>query len=80
MQERCIEQKLMPSLFAKLLEGKSIDGLVMNVNFGGGVALVAVVTSVDVGFNAAIIASTVEKKKEDEKEESDDDMGFSLFN
>merc|ERR1712216_396528 len=55
-----------PTLFAKLLERKSIEDLITNVG-GGGAA------------PAAAAAAAEEEKEESEEEESDDDMGFSLF-
>ncbi|KMZ74792.1 60S acidic ribosomal protein [Zostera marina] len=64
-----------PSLFAKLLEQKNVEDLIMNVGSGGGGAAVTVS---DPSAGAAA-APAVEEKKEEEKEESDDDMGFSLF-
>ncbi|CAA6655881.1 unnamed protein product [Spirodela intermedia] len=67
-----------PSLFAKLLEKRSVDDLIMNVGSGGGGAPVAVAAP-SAGGGAAAAAAPVEEKKEEPKEESDDDMGFSLF-
>ncbi|XP_021277836.1 60S acidic ribosomal protein P1-like [Herrania umbratica] len=68
-----------PSLFAKLLEKKSVDDLITNVGSGGGGASVAVAASSGAGAGAAAAAPAAEEKKEEPKEESDDDMGFSLF-
>ncbi|KAG5563584.1 hypothetical protein RHGRI_006130 [Rhododendron griersonianum] len=67
-----------PSLFAKLVEKKNIEDLIMNVGSGGGAAApVAVVAS---AAPAASVAPAAEEKKEEAKEESDDDgLGFSLF-
>ena len=62
-----------PTLFAKLLERKSIDDLITNVG-GGGAAPAAAA-----GGAAAGGAAAEEEKEESEEEESDDDMGFSLF-
>ncbi|KAL9663244.1 hypothetical protein QQ045_028083 [Rhodiola kirilowii] len=67
-----------PSLFAKLVEKKNIEDLIVNVGSGGGGAAVAVSTSGGAA-PAAAAAPAVEEKKEEPKEESDDDMGFSLF-
>lgn len=65
-----------PSLFAKLVEKRNVEDLIMNVGSGGGAAPVAVAAS---GGAAAPVAEEKEEKKEEPKEESDDDMGFSLF-
>ncbi|XP_058201390.1 large ribosomal subunit protein P1-like [Rhododendron vialii] len=64
-----------PSLFAKLVEKKNIEDLIMNVGSGGGAAApVAVVAS------AAPAAPAAEEEKEEAKEESDEEgLGFSLF-
>ncbi|CAA6663165.1 unnamed protein product [Spirodela intermedia] len=67
-----------PSLFAKLLEKRSVDDLILNVGSGGGGAPVAVAATAG-GGAAAAAPAPVEEKKEEPKEESDDDMGFSLF-
>ncbi|KAA8542566.1 hypothetical protein F0562_023718 [Nyssa sinensis] len=69
-----------PSLFAKLVEKRNIEDLIMNVGSGGGGAAVAVAAPSGGGSVAAApAAAAVEEKKEEPKEESDDDMGFSLF-
>ncbi|XP_078448388.1 large ribosomal subunit protein P1-like [Wolffia australiana] len=70
-----------PSLFAKLLEKRSVEDLILNVGSGGGGAPVAVAapSAAGGGAAAAAAAAPVEEKKEEPKEESDDDMGFSLF-
>ncbi|KAA8540093.1 hypothetical protein F0562_026785 [Nyssa sinensis] len=69
-----------PGLFAKLVEKRNIEDLIMNAGSGGGGAAVAV-TAAPGGAAAAApaAAAAVEEKKEEPKEESDDDMGFSLF-
>uniref|UniRef100_A0A7N0R9H9 60S acidic ribosomal protein P1 n=1 Tax=Kalanchoe fedtschenkoi TaxID=63787 RepID=A0A7N0R9H9_KALFE len=67
-----------PSLFAKLVEKRNIEDLIVNVGSGGGGAPVAVAASGGAA-PAAAAAPAVEEKKEEPKEESDDDMGFSLF-
>ncbi|PKA47672.1 60S acidic ribosomal protein P1 [Apostasia shenzhenica] len=69
------------SLFAKLLEKRNIEDLMLSVGSGGGGAAVAVAAPVAGGGGAAAqeAAPAVEEKKEEPKEESDDDMGFSLF-
>uniref|UniRef100_A0A5B7A3H0 60S acidic ribosomal protein P1-like n=1 Tax=Davidia involucrata TaxID=16924 RepID=A0A5B7A3H0_DAVIN len=67
-----------PSLFAKLVEKRNIEDLIMNVGSGGGGAAVAVAAPSG-GAAAAPAAPAAEEKKEEPKEESDDDMGFSLF-
>ncbi|KAL2892444.1 60S acidic ribosomal protein P1 [Bienertia sinuspersici] len=65
-----------PSLFAKLLEKKNIEDLILNVGAaGGGAAPVAAVA----GGNGAATAEQKVEEKEEEKEESDEDIGFSLF-
>ncbi|XP_022734004.1 60S acidic ribosomal protein P1-like [Durio zibethinus] len=70
-----------PSLFAKLLEKRNIDDLIMNIGSGGGAAPIGVTASpgADAGGAAAVAAPALEEEKVEEKEESDDDMGFSLF-
>ncbi|XP_043687773.1 60S acidic ribosomal protein P1-like [Telopea speciosissima] len=69
-----------PSLFAKLVEKRNIEDLIMNVGSGGGGAPVAVAAPSGGGGGAAQAAApAAEEKKEEPKEESDDDMGFSLF-
>ncbi|KAH9606705.1 hypothetical protein KSS87_003770 [Heliosperma pusillum] len=66
-----------PSLFAKLLEKKNVEDLILNVGAGGGAAPVAAVGG---GGGAAPAAEEKkEEKKEEVQEESDDDMGFTLF-
>ncbi|KMT20212.1 hypothetical protein BVRB_1g002180 [Beta vulgaris subsp. vulgaris] len=66
-----------PSLFAKLLEKKSVEDLIMNVGAGGGAAPAAAVAGG--GAAAAPAAAEKEEKKEEPEEESDGDIGFSLF-
>ncbi|WOK97897.1 60S acidic ribosomal protein P1 [Canna indica] len=70
-------------LFAKLLEKRSVDDLILSVGSGGGGAPVAVSAAPAAGADAAAAAAAAapaaEEKKEEPKEESDDDMGFSLF-
>ncbi|KAL6857165.1 hypothetical protein ACP4OV_018547 [Aristida adscensionis] len=66
-----------PALFAKLLEKRSVDDLILSVGSGGGGAPVAAAAAPAAG--AAAAAPAAEEKKEEAKEESDDDMGFSLF-
>ncbi|GAB2271878.1 hypothetical protein Dimus_006707 [Dionaea muscipula] len=69
-----------PSLFAKLVEKRSVEDLIMNVGAGGGGAPVAVAAAPAAAGGAAPAAEEKkEEKKEEPKEESDDDMGFSLF-
>ena len=69
-----------PGLFAKLVEKRNIDDLILNVGSGGGGgAAVAVTASGGGGAAPAAAAPAAEEKKEEPKEESDDDMGFSLF-
>nr|CAB3479771.1 unnamed protein product [Digitaria exilis]CAB3481933.1 unnamed protein product [Digitaria exilis] len=67
-----------PALFAKLLEKRSVEDLILSVGSGGGAAPVAAAAPAG-GAAAAAAPAAEEKKKEEEKEESDDDMGFSLF-
>ncbi|BAF22768.1 large ribosomal subunit protein P1 [Oryza sativa Japonica Group] len=67
-----------PGLFAKLLEHRSVDDLILSVGSGGGAAPVAAAAAPAAGGGAAA-APAAEEKKEEAKEESDDDMGFSLF-
>ncbi|XP_031496077.1 60S acidic ribosomal protein P1-like [Nymphaea colorata] len=69
-----------PSLFAKLLEKRNVEDLILSVGSGGGGGPVAVSAPV-AGANATsqAAAPAAEEKKEEPKEESDDDMGFSLF-
>nr|ACG30985.1 60S acidic ribosomal protein P1 [Zea mays]ACG34480.1 60S acidic ribosomal protein P1 [Zea mays] len=66
-----------PALFAKLLEKRSVEDLILSVGSGGGAAPVA--AAAPAGGAAAAAAPAAEEKKEEPKEESDDDMGFSLF-
>ncbi|KAJ7529811.1 hypothetical protein O6H91_15G066800 [Diphasiastrum complanatum] len=70
-----------PSLFAKLLEKRSVEDLIVNVGSGGGGAAVAVSAGAPASGAAAAAAAAPaeEEKKEEPKEESDEDMGFSLF-
>ncbi|OAY84920.1 60S acidic ribosomal protein P1-like [Ananas comosus] len=71
-----------PALFAKLLQKRNIDDLILSVGSGGGGAAVAVSAAPAGGAGAAAApaaAPAAEEKKEEPKEESDDDMGFSLF-
>ncbi|KAI3985579.1 hypothetical protein MKX01_033862 [Papaver californicum] len=67
-----------PSLFAKLVEKRSVEDLITNIGSGGGGAAVAV-SAPSGGGAAAPAVAAVEEKREEAKEESDDDMGFSLF-
>ncbi|XP_074583253.1 large ribosomal subunit protein P1-like [Curcuma longa] len=68
------------ALFAKLLEKRSVEDLILSVGSGGGGAPVAVSAAPASGSAApAAAAPAAEEKKEEPKEESDDDMGFSLF-
>uniref|UniRef100_A0A0C9RPR8 TSA: Wollemia nobilis Ref_Wollemi_Transcript_28540_751 transcribed RNA sequence n=1 Tax=Wollemia nobilis TaxID=56998 RepID=A0A0C9RPR8_9CONI len=66
-----------PALFAKLLEKRSIEDLILSVGSGGGGAVAAVSAAPAAAAEAA--APPPEEKKEEAKEESDEDMGFSLF-
>lgn len=72
-------QAYWPGLFAKLLQNKNVEDLILNVGSGGGGAPVAVAAVAGGAAAAADAAPAVEEKKEEPKEESDDDMGFSLF-
>lgn len=65
-----------PSLFAKLVEKKSIDDFIVNVGAGGGAPAAAAGGAAPASGAAA--APAAEEKKEEEEEE-DADMGFSLF-
>ncbi|CAN6440889.1 unnamed protein product [Victoria cruziana] len=70
-----------PSLFAKLMEKRSVEELILSAGSGGGGASVAVAApaaGASAGGGGAP-AAVIELKKEEPKEESDDDMGFSLF-
>ncbi|XP_008775292.2 60S acidic ribosomal protein P1-like [Phoenix dactylifera] len=68
-------------LFAKLLENRNVDDLILSVGSGGGgaVAFSAAPAGGADGAAAPDAAPAAEEKKEEPKEESDDDMGFSLF-
>ncbi|CAM6120122.1 unnamed protein product [Calypogeia fissa] len=69
-----------PSLFAKLLEKRSVEDLITNVGSGGGGGAISVgAPAAAAGGAPAAVEEKEEEKKEEEKEESDDDMGFSLF-
>ncbi|XP_051200718.1 large ribosomal subunit protein P1 [Lolium perenne] len=65
-----------PALFAKLLQTRSVDDLILSVGSGGGGAAPAAAAPAAGG---AAAVEEKEEKKEEAKEESDDDMGFSLF-
>ncbi|KNA09777.1 hypothetical protein SOVF_150500 [Spinacia oleracea] len=65
-----------PSLFAKLVEKRNIEDLIMNVGAGGGGAAPVAVAG---GAAAAPAAEEKKEEKEEAKEESDEEMGFSLF-
>ncbi|CAD5175238.1 large ribosomal subunit protein P1-like [Musa acuminata AAA Group] len=68
-------------LFAKLLEKRSVDDLILSVGSGGGGAPIGVSAAPAAGDGGSVPAAApaAEEKKEEPKEESDDDMGFSLF-
>ncbi|KAL8166993.1 hypothetical protein V2J09_008492 [Rumex salicifolius] len=66
-----------PGLFAKLVEKRNVEDLIMNVGSGGGAAPMAAAAPSAGGAPAQ--EEKKEEKKEEPKEESDDDMGFSLF-
>uniref|UniRef100_A0A0D6RA68 60S acidic ribosomal protein P1 n=1 Tax=Araucaria cunninghamii TaxID=56994 RepID=A0A0D6RA68_ARACU len=68
-----------PGLFAKLLEKRSIEDLILSVGSGGGGAVAPVAAAPSGGGGVAHAVPAVEEKKEEPKEESDEDMGFSLF-
>ncbi|XP_021285362.1 60S acidic ribosomal protein P1-like [Herrania umbratica] len=68
-----------PSLFAKLLEKRNIDDIIMNVGSGGGGAPVAAASVGSGAGGAAASTPAIEEKKEEDKEETDDDIGFGLF-
>ncbi|GAB2217507.1 hypothetical protein Droror1_Dr00000702 [Drosera rotundifolia] len=69
-----------PSLFAKLVEKRNIEDLIMNVGAGGGGVPVAVAAAPAGGAAAAPAAEEKKEEKKEEKEESDEDMSmFSLF-
>ncbi|KAJ3672509.1 hypothetical protein LUZ60_007230 [Juncus effusus] len=69
-----------PGLFAKLLEKRNVEDLVLSCGSGGGGGAVAVAAAPAAGGDSgAAAAPAAEEKKEEAKEESDDDMGFSLF-
>ncbi|KAF9601880.1 hypothetical protein IFM89_023799 [Coptis chinensis] len=63
-----------PGLFAKLVQKKNIEDMIMNGSSGGGGAPVAVAASV------AVAAPEAEEKKEEPTEESDDESPlFDIF-
>ncbi|XP_010940836.1 large ribosomal subunit protein P1 isoform X2 [Elaeis guineensis] len=68
-------------LFAKLLEKRSVEDLILSVGSGGGGAVAFSAAPAGGADGAAAPAATpaAEEKKEEPQEESDDDMGFSLF-
>ncbi|XAR68519.1 hypothetical protein NMG60_11003664 [Bertholletia excelsa] len=68
-----------PGLFAKLIENRNVNDLIMNVGSGGGAAVAVAAPAGGAAAAAAPAAAAVEEKKEEPKEESDEDMGFSLF-
>jgi len=66
-----------PGLFAKVLNGRNVDDLILNAGGSGGSA-----PAPAAGGPAAAPAKEEkkeEKKKEEKKEESDEEMGFGLF-
>ncbi|THU73775.1 hypothetical protein C4D60_Mb04t26410 [Musa balbisiana] len=67
-------------LFAKLLEKRSVDDLILSVGSGGGGAPIGVSAAPAAGDGGSVAAAApaAEEKKEEPKEESDDDMGFSF--
>ncbi|CAL9052179.1 unnamed protein product [Musa banksii] len=67
-------------LFAKLLEKRSVDDLILSVGSGGGGAPIGVSAAPAAGDGGSVPAAApaAEEKKEEPKEESDDDMGFSF--
>lgn len=66
-----------PSLFAKLVEKKSIEDFIVNVGAGGGAP--AAGAAGGAAAPAAGGAAAKEEAKKEEEEEEDADMGFSLF-
>ncbi|CAN6439444.1 unnamed protein product [Victoria cruziana] len=69
-----------PSLFAKLLEKRNVEDLILSAGSGGGGAVaVAAPAGGSAADSGAAAAPAAEENKEEPKEESDDDMGFSLF-
>lgn len=68
-----------PALFAKLLDKRNVEDLLLNVGAGGGGAPVAAAAPAGGAAAGGGAASPPEEKKEEPKEESDEDMGFSLF-
>ncbi|MCO5570137.1 hypothetical protein L7F22_023854 [Adiantum nelumboides] len=68
-----------PSLFAKLLEKRSVEDLITSAGSGGCGAVAVAAGGAAAPAGGAGAPPPVEEKKEEPKEESDDDMGFSLF-
>jgi len=73
-----------PSLFAKVLEKKNIDDIILHSGGGGGGSAPAQAThekkddgKKDAGKKEE--KKEEKKKKEEPKEEEDEDMGFGLF-
>mmetsp|Transcript_40190 Transcript_40190/g.125257 ORF Transcript_40190/g.125257 Transcript_40190/m.125257 type:complete len:121 (-) Transcript_40190:111-473(-) len=65
------------SLFAKIVKGKDLDGM---LTFGGGGGGGAAVAAAGGGGDAGAAAAAPEKKEEKvEEEEEEDDMEFDLF-
>eukprot|EP01100_Stratorugosa_tubuloviscum_P002542 TRINITY_DN159_c0_g1_i2.p1 TRINITY_DN159_c0_g1~~TRINITY_DN159_c0_g1_i2.p1 ORF type:complete len:123 (-),score=76.75 TRINITY_DN159_c0_g1_i2:144-512(-) len=74
------------SLFARVLQGRNLDDLILNAGGSGGSAAPAPTSTASTTTSAAPLAAAetkrevVEEKQEEEKQEEEDmDMGFSLF-
>ncbi|XP_052180242.1 60S acidic ribosomal protein P1-like [Diospyros lotus] len=70
----------LPSLFAKLVQKRNVDDLILNVGSGGGAAAVATAAApaADSASAAAPSAPPTDTKVE-VVDDSDGDIGFSLF-
>ncbi|KAK6351045.1 60S acidic ribosomal protein P1 [Orbilia javanica] len=67
-------------LFAKALQGKDMNDLLLNISAGGSAGPVVVDGTLEPkGDETQDKEETKEEKKEEAGEESDDDMGLGLF-
>ncbi|GMM48229.1 ribosomal protein P1A [Pichia kluyveri] len=68
-------ESIWASIFAKALEGKDLQSLLVNFNVSAGPAAAGASS----GAAAGSSEEAAEEEVEEAKEESDDDMGFGLF-
>lgn len=65
-------------LFAKLVEMRNINDLIMNIGSGGGSTAALAAVAAPAGGAAASVAPSPEENKKELREESDEDMGIGL--